>query len=66
MITPFESSLSIIYEDKRISNFEIMPTTTLTSITTSSFTQDAFREGLKGAVSESFTFEMTADAQKTG
>ena len=37
-------------------------TASLSAMTLSS-TQDALREGAKGAVSESFTFEMIADAQ---
>ena len=51
------------YEDKGLSNFETMPTTTLTAIKTLSFTHDVMRAGLKGAVSESFTFEMIAAPQ---
>ena len=51
------------YEDKGLSNFETMPTTTLTAIKTLSFTHDAMRGGFKGAVSKSFTFEMLVDEQ---
>ena len=40
------------YGDKHLSNFETVPTATLTAITTLSFTHDAMREGLRGAVSE--------------
>ena len=40
-----------------------MSVTTSAAITTLSFTHDAMREGLKGAVRESFTFEMLADTQ---
>ena len=38
------------------------PVKTSTAITTFSFTQDAMRGKLKGAVSESFTLELIAEA----
>ena len=50
------------YGDQGLSNFETMSVTALMSAMTLSSTQDALREGAKGAVSESFTFELYSNA----
>ena len=51
------------YGYKHLSNFESMSVTAPMSAMTLSSTQDALREGAKGAVSKCFTFEMIADSQ---
>ena len=51
-------------EYKVLLNFESVSVMTSTSIATLSSTQDALGEGTKGAVRESFTFEIIEDAQR--
>ena len=54
-------NLGINCKSRTFLKFESTSATTSTAMTTTSSIQDALREGAKGAVSESFTFEMIGE-----